>query len=77
MPYPSYEGDNKWLIRGQTRNGRYIQVIYVLESDAMGIDYTEVDLVSLATDADAIYVVHARPIEKDERRGLRRKRKGR
>jgi hypothetical protein len=76
-PYPSYEGDDKWLVRGKTRAGRYIQVIYVLECDAMGIDYTEVDLVLLAAEADAIYVIHARPLEDDEKRNLRRTRKGR
>jgi uncharacterized DUF497 family protein len=76
-PYPSYEGDNKWLVRGQTRAGRYIQVIYVLESDTGGIDYAEVDFVLLAGEADSIYVIHARPLEDDEKRGPRRKRKGR
>ena len=28
-PYPSYEGDGRWLVRGQDRNGRYIQVVYI------------------------------------------------
>jgi len=32
-PFPSYEGDGKWLVRGQTSSGTYIQVIYVVDSD--------------------------------------------
>ena len=30
---PSYRGDGKWLVRGQTEFGTYAQVIYVLDDD--------------------------------------------
>lgn len=32
-PFPSYQGSGKWLVRGQTESGRYIQVIYVVDPD--------------------------------------------
>jgi uncharacterized DUF497 family protein len=73
-PYPSYEGDQKWLVRGKARSGRYLQVIYVLESDA-AIDYSEIDLVSLSAMVDGIYVIHARPLNESEKRKLRRRRR--
>jgi uncharacterized DUF497 family protein len=31
--YPRYEGDGKFLACGQTAGGRYLQVIYVFDSD--------------------------------------------
>jgi len=40
------QGDVKWLVRGRTRRGRYIQVVYVLDSDA-NIDYAEIDLLQI------------------------------
>jgi uncharacterized DUF497 family protein len=73
-PYPSYEGDRKWLVRGKTRSGRYLQVIYVLESDA-AINYSEIDLVLLSATANGIYVIHARPLNDSEKRRLRRRRR--
>jgi uncharacterized DUF497 family protein len=72
-PWPMPQGDFKFLVRGQAASGRYIQVIYVLESDAAAIDYTEVDLLELAESADAIYVIHARPLNDDEKRTLRKR----
>jgi hypothetical protein len=49
---------------------------YVLASDAQGIDYSTIDLIDLPEDADPIFVIHARPLEDEEKRRLRR-RKGR
>jgi uncharacterized DUF497 family protein len=73
----TYHEDNKWLARGQTRSGRYLQVIYVMESDATGIDYSEVDLLEVAGACDSFYVIHARPLTTAERSTFkRRKRKG-
>jgi len=78
-PWPMPHGGGKFIVRGQTESGHYVQVIYVLESDAATIDYTQVDLVDLADVADAIYVIHARPLEENEkvvfRKLNRRKRK--
>jgi len=30
-PYPTYEGDGKFLVRGQTESGNYLQVIYIFD----------------------------------------------
>jgi uncharacterized DUF497 family protein len=32
-PYPTYRGDGKWLVIGQTLAGRYLQVVFVLDPD--------------------------------------------
>ena len=32
-PYPRHIDDDKILVRGQTNAGRYLQVIYLLETD--------------------------------------------
>jgi uncharacterized DUF497 family protein len=76
-PYPRQHGDDKLIARGQTRAGRYIQVIYVPVGDAMELDYTEVDLLALELEsADSFYVIHARPLTSAERGPLKRRRKG-
>jgi len=36
-PYPTYEGDDKFLVRGQTVAGNYIQVVYIF--DPMDVVY--------------------------------------
>jgi hypothetical protein len=30
-PYPRYEGDGKYVVRGQTSAGDYLQVIYIFD----------------------------------------------
>src|SRR4051812_22518875 len=75
--YPQYQGDGKWLARGQTNAGRYIQVIYLTASDADEIDYEEVDLVLLSDMEDPFVVIHAPPLTDSERNALKRKRKRR
>ena len=57
-PYPSYEGDERWLVRGQTGDGEFIQVAFVIDPDGK-----------------TAYVIHARPLERKEKRHLRRRRK--
>ena len=32
-PYPSYEGDGKFLVRGRASAGRFLQVVYVVDDD--------------------------------------------
>ena len=32
-PWPSYEGDGRWLVRGQDANGHYLQVIYLVDPE--------------------------------------------
>jgi uncharacterized DUF497 family protein len=34
-PWPSYEGDGRWLVRGQDRSGLLIQVVYVIDGDEL------------------------------------------
>jgi len=75
-PYPMPHAERKWLVRGRTESGEYMQVIYVWESDA-AIDYTEIDLLELTDSAEAIYVIHARPLNEAEKRAFRKKRRGR
>lgn len=67
----TYLTEGKWLARGQTAAGRYIQAIYLLESDVV-----EIDLVTLDDVGESFYVVHARPLTSAERSSLTRKRKG-
>lgn len=33
LPYPEHREDDKWLVCGQTAGGRFLQVIYVRDSD--------------------------------------------
>ena len=70
----SYHGDGKWLARGQTEAGRYIQAIYVLESDVTELDWAEVDMAWLdpEDEAEAIMVIHARPLTSKERSALKK-----
>jgi len=70
-PYPRQHGDRKIIARGRTEAGEYVQVIYVMETEA-DIDYSAIDLVDLDTDDEAYYVIHARPLSKDEIRSFRR-----
>jgi uncharacterized DUF497 family protein len=71
-PFPRQHGDDKWLVRGQTQSGQYVQVIFVFEADAH-FDYADVDLTTYDADADDnVYVIHARPLEADEIRNFRR-----
>ena len=58
-PYPSYEGDGRWLVRGQDAAGDYLQVISVVDP----------------APAESLYVIHARPLTDREKRNLRRRRR--
>jgi hypothetical protein len=54
-PYPGQIGGDKWRVRGQTATGRYIQVIFLFDSD------------------DSAYIIHARGLNDQEKRRLRRR----
>jgi uncharacterized DUF497 family protein len=54
-PYPMKVDDEKRLVWGQTRSGRYVQVVYLLDIE------------------DTVFVIHARPLTKAEKRRLRRR----
>jgi uncharacterized DUF497 family protein len=32
-PWPSYEGDDRWLVRGQDQAGRCLQVAYLIDPE--------------------------------------------
>lgn len=32
-PYPTHEGDDKWLVWGRGRGDRLLQVVYIVEDD--------------------------------------------
>jgi uncharacterized DUF497 family protein len=32
-PWPSYEGDGRWLVRGQDESGFYLQVVYIIDPE--------------------------------------------
>src|SRR5688572_30255412 len=73
-PFPEPLGVGKFVVRGQTREGRFLQVIYVFKWDE-DIDYEELDIetiIELAdTEAPHYYVVHARDLTAKEKRRLR------
>jgi uncharacterized DUF497 family protein len=52
--YPRYQGDGKYLVRGRTVEGEYIQVAFLIEEN------------------DALYVIHARPLNAKEKHAFRR-----
>jgi uncharacterized DUF497 family protein len=71
--YPLVQADAKLLVRGQTPQGQYIQVIYVMLDDATEVDFRDVDLFALELATDAIFVVHARPLTDAERAAIRKR----
>ena len=32
-PYPEQTGNGKWRVRGQTAQGRYVQVVFIIEDE--------------------------------------------
>ncbi|HSI37378.1 MAG: hypothetical protein ACAI43_03120 [Phycisphaerae bacterium] len=70
-PFPKEHGDDKYLVRGQTQTGEYVQVIYLFEAEAH-VDYQEIDLATYDPDAENVYVIHARPLTRDEKRNFRK-----
>jgi len=77
-PWPMPQGDNKFVVWGRTEAGDCVQVVYVLESEAVSIDYAEVDLLELVESADGIYVIHANWLDESQKTAFRRigRRKG-
>lgn len=74
-PYPDDIGEGKYLVRGQSANGRYLQVIYVYRA-VETVDIARLqpaDRLRLAEDPEVLYVIHARPLNERERRQLRRR----
>ena len=77
-PFPSESNDGKLVVWGQTRDGRYLQVIFVYRSDAE-IEYESLTLEDLLKLEDGaapvIYIIHAMPLTEKMKRQYRRRRK--
>lgn len=75
-PFPRSLGGGKYLVRGQTAVGRYLQVIYVFHSDEE-IDYESMeleDIIALSEDeSPSYYIVHARDLTDSEKRKFRKR----
>jgi len=76
-PFPKEIGHGKFLVRGQTAEGRYLQVIYVVRSDE-DIDYERLSLADMIelieSEEPALYIIHARELTPREKAKLRRTR---
>jgi uncharacterized DUF497 family protein len=71
-PWPEKIGDEKLMVWGHADEGAFVEVIYVLESSALDVDYTEADLL-FADEDDAVYVFHARYLTEPEKRLYRKR----
>jgi uncharacterized DUF497 family protein len=56
-PFPRRIEDDKWLVWGRGEGGRFLQVIFVSDTD------------------ETVYVIHARPLNEQEKRRFRRRNK--
>ena|SRR5437868_6871303 len=73
-PFPKRAGRGKYLVRGETSAGRYLQVIYVhLSSDTIDVRRLDfLDRVELERIGKAAYIIHARDLSQRERHIIRR-----
>src|SRR4051794_34582314 len=77
-PYPENAGDEKRAVRGKTRGGRFLQVIFVHASvEDVSVEEFErlkmYERVALQAGEPAIRVIHARGLTAGEKKQLRRK----
>lgn len=77
-PYPEYLGAGKYRVRGHTRSGVHVQMIFVHKSSEQ-IDFESMlieELVRLElAKGPYAYVIHARELIQREKRQDRRRRK--
>jgi hypothetical protein len=80
QPYPRPLGEGKYVVWGQTKPGRYLQVIFVYLSEDR-IDWDALDpvdkLLYIEGNIEVIFVIHARELNDQEKRQLRRSRPNR
>jgi hypothetical protein len=77
-PYPEPVGGGKYLVRGRTSSGRYIQVIFAYTStERMKFEELSIDeLMRLeASKGPFVYVIHSRPLTEAEKRRFRKRRR--
>src|SRR4051794_1033678 len=74
-PYPEEGRDEKLIVRGQTEQGRYLQVAFVyLEDEEVDVEQlTLPDRIAFEEGESVAYVVHARDLTTSEKRQLRRR----
>jgi hypothetical protein len=63
--FPRKVGDGKWVVKGSTEAGRFLQVIFIFpEDDDIDVDSLSVaDLIDYSEgNAKVIYVIHAMPV---------------
>ena len=77
-PHPKRLAEGKLVVWGQTRSGRYLQIIYIYPMDE------QIDPARLAPEDrlkwmngedELVYVIHARDLTDDEKRLLKRQRR--
>src|ERR1051326_24001 len=76
-PYPENLGNEKWAIHGQTKSGRWLQVIfvYVPLEDVEPDEFAGLRLdqrPALEDGEEAVPVIHAWELTRDEKRRSRR-----
>jgi len=75
-PFPEHIGGGKWLVRGQTHAGRWLQVIFTYpDDDDVDPDSLAPDDLLAYSDGDAkvVYVIHARQLSDEEKRRTRKR----
>jgi hypothetical protein len=74
-PYPWYQGEGKFVVRGQAADGRYLQVILVYRPsetvDVRFLDFRQ--RLILEQVSQVTYIIHARELTADEKRLLKRR----
>lgn len=76
-PYPQTVADDKRLVWGQAKSGRYLQVVFVFPDDEdVDVDSLRAaDLIAFsAGEATVVRVIHARELEDEEKRRYRKQR---
>jgi uncharacterized DUF497 family protein len=78
-PFPRRHEDAKWLVWGETADGRPLQVIFIFQPnervDVLSLDASE--RLDFQAGAKVIYVIHAMPMTSTMKRRSRRQRKRR
>ncbi len=75
-PFPKDQGNGKFLVRGRTAQGRFLQVIFVYRSiESVDLGVLELhERLELIDKGEAAYVIHARELRAGEIYGIRKKR---
>lgn len=75
-PFPRDNGDEKFLVWGQTSDGRYLQVVYILPvDDEVDVDaLSQSELLAFLDGEDVIYVIHAMDMTERQKHQYRKQR---